>query len=1081
MNPQVNRPMNIRIVAASAGTGKTYRLTQELDNAIAEKRARPDSIVATTFTKQAAAELVERARTKMLRSGRVMEAHQLLAARIGTVNSVCGSFVSDFAFELEMSPAVRVLDEAAAELEFRRALAGVVTDDIADKLESFKNCFDAQLDWRYEVRRIVEAARANGLEPERLAGCAQRSIDELDVCLGPCEDAKAIDGALAAALQAAAAAIDVQLDTTKTTAKYLELIRRCARDLPRDRMRWGNWASLVSEEPAKKSLAHAAGVQAVARRHIAHPAMRAKMHELIRGLFQVACDVLSAYQEHKARRGVIDFIDQETKALELLRRPDVRAELAGQLDLVLIDEFQDTSPIQLAIFLELASLAAESIWVGDPKQAIFGFRGTDPALMDAAIESLTSTTIDPDLVDQAVQAVSGGRLERLDTSYRSRPELVDVTSEIFAPAFAQQGIPPERTRLQAKLKVDQEPAGLGHSFEYWPLDPGRPGGVALADAVAAGVRDLLARAAPVRDRNDGTARPTRPSDVAVLCRTNKQCQWVADALAALGVPAVVPQMELLDTAEAKLLLAGLRLWVDPGDALAAAEVARLVSYPSDLDALVARVLDEPGAGAFRDDPAVAAILAARVRSPDLGPVAAVDAVIAAGELRALCAGWGNSAQRLANLDALRSHAVAYAAEAAAGGTAVTLVGLLRHLESMVDSWGWNVSRSDSQALRAGAEAVTLSTWHRAKGLEWPVTILFGLETLHTPQAHGTHVMTDRQGFDVADPLGGRWIRFWPNPYSNAIQNGPVKTAFQQSPAYNDLVARADREALRILYVGWTRARDRLILAVQRGKLKGGLVGKLATYDSTLIVEPPAAAATAGEAVVKWAGRDVRISVAPSAPAPAVAVERVAGTVTVGREPIARAPARMLPSAAVAVACSLGETVVLGERIGVRGGPDMAAVGNAVHGFLAADRPGLSADERLAMAGDILRRFGLAENIEAADVIEAGTRLWRWIDGRFGPARVHREWPVVGRLPGGTVLGGTADLVLRTTGGVVVIDHKTFPGMDNVALERASSYSGQLAAYQGAICAATGEAAASTWVHFPVLGRVVEVCLAPVNA
>ena len=358
-----------------------------------------------------------------------------------------------------------------------------------------------------------------------------------------------------------------------------------------------------------------------------------------------------------------------------------------------------------------------------------------------------------------------------------------------------------------------------------------------------------------------------------------------------------------------------------------------------------------------------------------------------------------------------------------------------------------------------------------------MTILFGLETLRDPQAHGTHVMTDRQGSDVADPLGGRWIRFWPNPYSNAGQNGPVKTAFQRSQAYGDLVARADREALRILYVGWTRARDRLILAVQRGKLMEGLVGTLPTLHPPLISEPPATT-RAEDARVTWAGRDVTIAVAPSAPATPVVVAKQPGTVTVGRPPITRAPARMLPSAAAPVPSTLGETVVLGNRIAVRGGEvDMTAVGNAVHAFLAADRPGLLAADRVTMASDILRRFGVAGNIDGTDVIEVATRLWRWIDGRFGGGRPHREWPVMLRNAAGTVLSGTADLVVTTAAGIVVIDHKTFPGMDAVALERASGYSGQLAAYQKAICAATGEPVGSTWVHYPVLGRIVEVRLA----
>jgi superfamily I DNA/RNA helicase len=86
----------------------------------------------------------------------------------------------------------------------------------------------------------------------------------------------------------------------------------------------------------------------------------------------VLAKVLDFYQEYKRKWGVVDFVDQEVLTL----------------DLVLVDEFQDTSPMQLAIFLKLASLAKKSIWVGDQKQVIYGFRDADPALMDAAITGI---------------------------------------------------------------------------------------------------------------------------------------------------------------------------------------------------------------------------------------------------------------------------------------------------------------------------------------------------------------------------------------------------------------------------------------------------------------------------------------------------------------------------------------------------------------------------------------------------------------------------------------------------------------------------------------------------------------------
>jgi ATP-dependent exoDNAse (exonuclease V) beta subunit len=77
----------------------------------------------------------------------------------------------------------------------------------------------------------------------------------------------------------------------------------------------------------------------------------------------------------------------EAGVSRLLRREDVREALRGSISLLLVDEFQDTSPIQLDIFLQLSEIADQAIWVGDPKQSIYGFRGAEPALMQAVIEA----------------------------------------------------------------------------------------------------------------------------------------------------------------------------------------------------------------------------------------------------------------------------------------------------------------------------------------------------------------------------------------------------------------------------------------------------------------------------------------------------------------------------------------------------------------------------------------------------------------------------------------------------------------------------------------------------------------------
>jgi len=1063
--------VNLRIVTASAGSGKTHRLTHELDRAIAEGRARPEGVIAVTFTNQAAAELVERARSRLLESGRALEAHRLLAARIGTVNGVCGALVGDFAFELGLSPELRVLDEAAAEREFRRALARTVTTERADELERLKRRFDDKIEWRYEVQRVIEAARANGIDAAGLRRCAGTSIAELEACLGPCTTDD-LDARLAEAIETARAAIDLDVDTTQGTRDYVDMLETATEALARGTLAWGDWASLASKGPRKKSEAAARPVQALAARHVEHPRLRAEMSRFIALVFELAADGLGAYQAYKRERGVIDFVDQEALALELLRRDDVRAALDGQIDLFLVDEFQDTSPIQLALFLELAQLAREAIWVGDPKQAIYGFRGTDPALMDAAIESLTSVTHDPDLVDQATRAVTRGTLETLTTSYRSRPALVALTSEIFARAFARQGMPEERTRLAPALV--EEPAGLGDLVEHWPL-AGRSM-EARAGALAAGVRELLGRPIAVRAR-DGAVGRARPGDVAVLCRTNAQCQAVADALAATGIPAVVPRMHVLDTLEGLVVLAGLALWADPVDDLAAAELARLVTYAEDLDAFTQRALARPGAAAFAEDPAVAAVLAARASLADVGPVAALEAVIAATGLRRLCAEWGDAAQRLGNLDALRAHAVAYVERARAAGGAPTLVGLLAYLDDITPPEDdWRATRTDAQALLAGEDAVTVSTWHRAKGLEWPVTILFGLESLREPRSDGVHVLSERVAFDLSDPLGGRWIRYWPNPYKTSNQLGAVRERFEASPAHRALVERAAREALRVLYVGWTRARDRLVFAAQPGKLTSGILRTLVDLDPALVSEPPTDAP--GIRRVTWADVAVDVRVMPCLADEPTVTPPVPGEVTLGRAPVPRAVARAIPSEAAPVPCTLGEVIRLGPRLSVTGRPEMEHVGHAVHSFLAADRPGLTDADRDAIARELLAGFGVATSLDPNEVVAAASRLWTWLAARFPGAHVHREWPIAHRTSSGTVVAGTADLVLVTADGLVVIDHKTFPGGDDLAPDRARGYSGQLAAYARALAAAYGAPPRSTWIHFPVLGCLVEVVVTP---
>lgn len=582
--------IRVEIISASAGTGKTTRLARVIAEAVASHEARPEAVLATTFTRRAAAELSERARARLLADGRVEEARRLTAARIGTVNAVCGALVQAFSFERGLSPRLRVLDEWQADAMLRQALAHAIPQERVEELDELTSRFQGrdpemfyakQLDWREPVREIIALARANNLASERFPEFAERSWRMLEGQLGrPQASAPELDDALDRAMREFLTGVDLAADRTETTRRFHASVQRWERQ-GACRLRWADWLGLASDEPGKRSALLASPLHEAAEHHDRHPRLHGDLQRLTWIVFDVARLALDAYQEHKRRLGAIDFVDQEAFALALLRTPEIRERLADELDLVVVDEFQDTSPIQLAIFLELAAIAPRSVWVGDPKQAIYGFRGADPALMDAVVDQL----------------LGGRSAETLGRSFRSRPRLVELTTALFAEAF--EGIGFRREWVAVEPARPESPSELGPVVERWLLTAGggRASRATDIEALAAGVRSLLDDPRTrVVDPASKVARAPKPGDVAVLCPTHEQCRALADALARLGLQAVVARPGVVGTLEGRLVLGALRLWSDPHDDLARAELARLLEHPAEGDEWLAVLLAAREAG-----------------------------------------------------------------------------------------------------------------------------------------------------------------------------------------------------------------------------------------------------------------------------------------------------------------------------------------------------------------------------------------------------------------------------------------------------------------------------------------------------
>jgi ATP-dependent exoDNAse (exonuclease V) beta subunit len=1042
----------VHTVLASAGTGKTHTLVDRIATAVLGGL---DSghLLAATFTKTAASELGGRIRERLIDAGRTDAAATLLSARIGTVNSVCGGLVGEFALELGRSPVAEVIADERQAAVFSEAAADAIAacaatqSALAERLglgdTDYRPSFGkVRPGWRDDLWRLAGAARINGLAPSDLDACAARSVETL-LALMPTEHAgetaQSLDQALDDALRACAAELSPSRLTglkKGTLDKDVPKVRDAVGRLDRgDRLPWLVWASLSKLGATKADEHFFANVVAAAGAHSRHPGLRADLDAFIRGQFSCVTQALEAYAAFKAARGLLDFIDQETLALAILRDPAHQPLLRERIRAVFIDELQDSSPIQLAIFSALNAIAPLSVWVGDPKQSIYGFRDADPALTAAASRQIAADT--------------GGEPSVLDISYRSRGAITHFVNDAFTPNFLSAGMSAAEIRFADHDR--KEPEGLPPPLAVWTI-AGKNKDL-RARALASAVANLLgARADWPLPLKGGTTRLPRGGDVAILCRTNPQVEQLAAALTQAGLKTAVERGGLLHTPEAELILAALRLAGDASDRLAAAELARFCAVDGAwLEAVFAEAPAESLAAII---PFAAALADIRAQALTFTPAESLDAVLAAPGLLETVRAWGQSEARFDNLEALRAMARVYEEEQRAGRRAATVPGLCAWLADQAKA---------VQPQSRDPDAVHILTYHGAKGLEWPIVILGDLDAGARADPFGIAIEKD-QAPDWRDPLAARWVRYWVWPYGEHEKDIALADASDQSAIGRAAVAAERAERARLLYVGATRARDYLVLLSTSASLPW--LEELPGHDG-------ACAITFAENAIVACGQSHparRASFeAPEAPTAAPGEEILFGPRPV--EPVAQLPLRRRPSAALGDGqWRVAEQVRLGDRLALNGKPDMAALGEACHRFFAADDPELEAEARLHLATANLMRWG-APQLAAADLVLASDRLTAFLIARFPDGKIRREWPVHGAV-GDQVMDGRLDLLVEQEAGYVIVDHKSFPGVVENDADRLTAVASQLSTYAQALEIATGKPTLGFWMHQPIAGQAV---------
>ena len=806
----------VQIISAGAGSGKTYRLNKELVARISSGETRISGLFATTFTVKAATELKERVRMSLLENGMLNEAQELSGALIGTVHELGVKLIKRFAYSGGLSPQVNVISEDDRKRVFNQSLAHILSE--SDTVEVMNGlCIRLGLsteikdyDWLKDINTVADVTRGNFFSEEVVEQSKKKSIETFFAVLPQpdkiYDNAQSNYKALIENINETLSYLTNGEDATKKTETVVGFLKSTLTYL-RDNnfLPWSTWAKLTNLDVSKKSEKNVSALQEFAALHTKFPDFQNDIAQYISLIFDWSARAMVEYQNFKKKRGLIDYTDMEVEILRLISMPHIAEILSKEIDLLLVDEFQDINPLQLDIFLKLSKLASHSIWVGDPKQSIYGFRYAEPRLMRAVIDHF---------------GISEENI--LDTSYRSRHDIVHLSNALFLKSFEGQ-IPSNQIALKVhrvetlhatSLPQPQQSAAIKHwHFKFDNDGNNRSKGDSqwLLNCTAENIALLLKSDTQILPKGEKNLRTVKPYDIAVLCTTNKECENMAKALNQLGISAAYPRTKLMQTPEIKLISAILHFLLDRRDSLSVAEILYLTENYALQDIALNRwefVKDaarEKNATWHADNEFIKKIDDLRNNVLDLSAAEILDTAITQLDLRRKIAAWGNAEQRLQNIEMLRKMGTDYEQHCKKMHEAASLNHFLMWLQKQARN------SADQQSTGAGENAVNITTYHKSKGLEFPITILSSLDKEVRENVWGLNIESDNNDVDFNNILGNRWMRFWVNPYGDTrSRETPISEKMETCKEKLASTLRALEEEARLLYVGITRARDYLV-------------------------------------------------------------------------------------------------------------------------------------------------------------------------------------------------------------------------------------------------------------------------------
>lgn len=1043
---------NVTYINAGAGSGKTYRLTETLTNLIKSEKVKPEQVILTTFTTKAANEFKEKAKAFLYDEGLYDAAIQLDHAMIGTVHSVCQRMIGKYWFHLGLSPNMGVMAEEDTAYYISQSLSELPTDEELKVLHGFARYFDIRVTEGYMVKKAINydfwqdhlkavIGFATNYELEDFKQSEEESLDYIrkfvkadSNCNFTYEELKAVIAEHETFLRSK--------KQSATNDKRIEALVQAKRRL--DRPTLGILKNIDSTIGSPKGYGPLAeDFQNRMAGLWTSQMVYDRQEKYIRLIFDLAQRWKENFAQFKRDKNLLDYNDMEKYMRLLMMNKDIASEISQSYRYLFVDEFQDSSPIQVKIFDALSDLMEHSYWVGDFKQAIYGFRGSDIALTKAVVDSVSKKE-------------NGCDTDTLDTSWRSLPDIVELNNDVFRKTFADI-LEEKNICLKQHRKNDNYEESLRYfvnSDEY---------------GVAEHVLKLLNRG-------------VKPNEIAVLARANATLADVASQLKQYEIPSSREDTPIIDSYTYTLTSSLLHIVDSTKDSLAKATVAILTEEDYNTRRIIEeKILNDANDDAKTEDylaevPLIRRLLTIRPKLQQQSVSSLVESMIIMLDLFNIVKKVETDAAfGISCLQIIINTARIYEEHCVQMNLPATIDGFIAYIETV------------SPTGIGDTNGVQLHTYHSCKGLQWKYVILMSLNTNVSDlkkavrgETYGVHPVHVEE--PTADnPYPNVFIRLTPWIYGTD-RNVPdeISSIIEDSAGFKQAYKAMLSETNRVLYVGMTRPQDVLILNIEKPKRGMKLLqwpkdngvnttsetipeqGDWDVFGTGHIFKNFTLTQEEFDKLENYGDKDSALSMRLNIDEPDFKT----------REP------RYISPSHISKCGKTGKYYDFEQRIPLSKNPeDMATVGNCIHQIFSGIEEHTSAN-RIEM-DEIIRNYGLSAVLTDTDaILSAWKNLYDKLVLLHGePVKTYHERPFRMDYDGQTMVG-SIDLVWQTQEGDILVDFKNNPMAAKYILDPdnehfAGWYAGQLNAYQDALEAA-GEKVLQRYIYYPVNGLLVEI-------